>query len=187
MTRSSPGKNSSEIAGRQGFRLVVDMSATCGTINRPTLRHRKVDDWCHLCEQPWTIQQSMPTWSEWWGTGPCRGQWCIWIKIGPMLMMTSFMIVWRGMKSWVDTWGLVYILVNTGIGDGLAGSILAGPLYQFNDIHHYCIYWIQTVTLCVDVNACTVNCKIFGVQNTWMACWHQKIKSTKFLNPRPIK
>ena len=53
---------------------------------------------------------------------------------------------------------LLFIILITGdsigVGDGPAGPVLAGPLFQFNDIHHYYMYYIKTVTLCVDVDAC---------------------------------
>ena len=41
-----------------------------------------------------------------------------------------------------------------GVGDGPAHLVLARPLFQFNDIHYYYMYYIKTVTLCKDVNAC---------------------------------
>ena len=45
-------------------------------------------------------------------------------------------------------------LQGIGVGDGPAGPVLAGPLFQFNDIHYCYPYCIKTVTLCMDVDAC---------------------------------
>ena len=52
----------------------------------------------------------------------------------------------------LQSFGLYRLYI--GVGAGPAGPVLAGPLFQFNDIHHYYKYYIKMVTFSVDVDAC---------------------------------